>query len=578
MNISLQRAFRSFHSARHLRLPQVVSLVRHGLSAPPHPAFPEDWSPADTLDPRVVAALGALGPVDSPCSVAARVRAFGEGRVEMLGLIIAWNDAWIDDPGAPPLWRYHLQYHDLLAEAAWTLREDGDLVLASQMVRALDRWVENRGRGGSPAWDAYPVSVRLVNWLRIFAWAGTHLPRDVQGRLRSLHAAHVNLLSRRLERHLRGNHLLRNACALVVGSHAWTGAWSHSLQRESRELFAAEVLAQVGNGGIHEERSPMYQVRALRDALEVVAVLDAVGVTVPPAIRERIRAMAEVVPWLRRSDGSLFLLNDTANDHGVDLDRLLTLAVQLVGAAATPAHGVRLWRDAGLLIAVDPAGRLLMDLGAPAPAHQPGHAHAGALGVDLDLAGVPLLVDPGVSGYDSDPLRAYFRGTAAHNTVMIDAKDQSEMWGTFRVARRAIVDVGEVRGNADAILVSGVCRAYHDRAAQHYRRVQRRGNTLFVDDRVAGAFGKCVDVHWHLHPSWTASREGRSVALRHQSGARAVVKMEAPDAVTLHRGEQRPALGWYAEGFGQVVPTWTIRGTVNANDGRTVRTVIELAS
>ena len=564
----------TLRTVRHLRLRQLLSLLRHRASATPRlreSASRGNWDPSPSQ------AIGALGPVDSAGALAARMAAFGQGSVEVLGRKLPWKEAWKDLDGSAPLWRYHLHYHDLLAEAAWISLEKGDPAHASQMMCALESWIEAWGSGGTPAWDPYPVSVRLVNWLRILAWAGPSIPAPLQSRMRGLHSGHVDLLSRRIEWHLQGNHLLRNAWALVIGSHCWNGRRCLPLRARSRGLFFAELLAQIGEDGMHEERSPMYHVRALRDALEVVAVLDALGEPIPPTVRERVRAMAEVVPWLRRSDGNLFLLNDSTHDHGVDLDRVLDIATELVGASAAKPLGVRALPGARLVIVVEPqAGdRLLVDLGAPAPSHQPGHAHAGALGIELDLGDLPLLVDSGCSGYDGDPFRPYFRGTRAHNTVTIDGKDQSEMWGTFRVARRADVTMEEVRGGVDAFSIRGGCRPYHDRTGRHQRSIQRKGRGLLVEDRVVGAAGKRLDLHWHLHPDWSVAHQGASFELRHVSGKRASMKIEGPVEITIHRGETHPLLGWYARGFGQAVPTWTVRATVDANDHRILRTLIE---
>ena len=47
------------------------------------------------------------------------------------------------------------------------------------------------------------------------------------------------------------------------------------------------------------------------------------------------------------------------------------------------------------------------------------------------------IVDTGTSTYLHGPVRTYERSTSAHNTVTIGAKDQSEMWGSHRVGRRA---------------------------------------------------------------------------------------------------------------------------------------------
>ena len=51
----------------------------------------------------------------------------------------------------------------------------------------------------------------------------------------------------------------------------------------------------------------------------------------------------------------------------------------------------------------------------------PTHSRSASLGSE------EFLVDPGTYA----ERRAYFRGTAAHNTVRIDGRDQSEQGGNF---------------------------------------------------------------------------------------------------------------------------------------------------
>ncbi|MEQ1704319.1 MAG: hypothetical protein ABMA25_29785, partial [Ilumatobacteraceae bacterium] len=71
-------------------------------------------------------------------------------------------------------------------------------------------------------------------------------------------------------------------------------------------------------------------------------------------------------------------------DHGVALAPLLDSPAL---AQAAPALGVKHFVHAGAIVAIDENGdRLRVDVGGPAPAHQPAHAHgpvAGEVGRQL---------------------------------------------------------------------------------------------------------------------------------------------------------------------------------------------------
>ena len=50
-----------------------------------------------------------------------------------------------------------------------------------------------------------------------------------------------------------------------------------------------------------------------------------------------------------------------------------------------------------------------------------------------------MIVNSGISTYESGTNRSTQRGTQAHSTITIDGENSSEVWSSFRVARRAKV-------------------------------------------------------------------------------------------------------------------------------------------
>jgi len=55
----------------------------------------------------------------------------------------------------------------------------------------------------------------------------------------------------------------------------------------------------------------------------------------------------------------------------------------------------------------------------------------------MQYNGKPFIVDTGISTYEANERREFERSTQAHNTVMLNDVEQTEVWGAFRVARRA---------------------------------------------------------------------------------------------------------------------------------------------
>lgn len=119
------------------------------------------------------------------------------------------------------------------------------------------------------------------------------------------------------------------------------------------------------------------------------------------------------------------------------------------------------------------------------PDHVPGHAHADTLQVLLWYQDQPIFVDTGTSTYDPGPRRNYERGTSAHNTVMINGEDSSEMWGSFRVGRRArVVSCNTIVDTAQLWHCEAVHDGYRARGALHRRAVAVSPERVVVTDRL----------------------------------------------------------------------------------------------
>ena len=106
-------------------------------------------------------------------------------------------------------------------------------------------------------------------------------------------------------------------------------------------------------------------------------------------------------------------------------------------ASATLGQEVRAFPEGGYyVLAADRGGEdelvVVFDAGPLGLAPLYAHGHADALSFWLSYGGHEFLIDPGTYCYTNHTAwRAYFRGTAAHNTVRVDGEDQSVATGPF---------------------------------------------------------------------------------------------------------------------------------------------------
>ena len=200
-------------------------------------------------------------------------------------------------------------------------------------------------------------------------------------------------------------------------------------------------------------------------------------------------------------DGEIALFNDAAIGIAPPPAELQGYAHRLGFAALPPlADGVTTLQPSGYIRVQRGAMVAILDVGPVGPDYLPGHAHADTLSFELSLFGRRVLVDSGTSRYGTGPERLRQRGTAAHNTVTIDGADSSEVWGGFRVARRARPTGLQVESSAGALRVSCAHDGFRRlRGAPMHRRMWTFSDgCVEVRDEVRGA-GR-AEGHWHWAP------------------------------------------------------------------------------
>ena len=421
------------------------------------------------------------------------------------------DHSW-DGPEREKLWRYSQHYFDDLNAAGAADR-------VAWHVELLEDWVRHNPPAVGNGWEPYPTSLRIVNWIK-WALAGNTLPEAC---IQSL-AVQARWLSKRLEVHLLGNHLFANAKALVFAGLYFGGDEADGWLRTGLRILAREVPAQILPDGGQFERSTMYHTLALEDMLDLCNLGAGCPELLSEAGRKQLASWRQCVPkmlkWLHamcHSDGEISLFNDAAIGIAPSVIELNAYAARLgfdIRSASVPARSqatttdrtafvsaVHL-RESGYIRLENRDAVVLLDVAPVGPDYLPGHAHADTLSFEISLFGHRLLVNSGTSCYGTSSERLRQRGTAAHNTIVVDGQNSSEVWGGFRVARRAR-PFGLTIGSLETLPLEVHCA--HD----GYRRLQGRpvherlwrlsGCELVIEDQVLGAF-TTAEARFHLHP------------------------------------------------------------------------------
>lgn len=402
-----------------------------------------------------------------------------------------------DDPARGKLWRYNQHYFDDLNARDAAAR-------ASWHAALIEDWIDRNPPARGTGWEPYPTSLRIVNWIK-YALAGNRLS---DAAVHSL-AVQARWLSRRIEWRLMGNHLFANAKALVFAGLFFDGEEARSWRAKGFGILASEIPEQILADGGHFELSPMYHALALEDMLDLLNVtrcfssaLDENAYACVNEIETRISAMRVWLDAMSHPDGGLAFFNDCAFGIAPGNDEIEAYCVRLDARPAPSITNLVHLRESGYVrLSAGPAV-LMADMANVGPDYLPGHAHADTLSFELSLFDARVLVNSGTSRYGDCPERQRQRGTAAHNTIVIDDENSSEVWSGFRVARRACPHNIRVWREADRLFAQASHDGYKRLAGRpiHQRKWTLSPTTLRVEDRVVGGFEK-AEARFHLHPS-----------------------------------------------------------------------------
>lgn len=508
---------------RHLRPVQLLGRARKAFAgssvdsspAPPQRVAPPLAAPADRAPvltgPTDVVMLGVIGSLASAAD---------------------WNDT-----GRSHLWRYHCHYFD-------DLRASGAADRTAWNDALIERWIAENEPGAAPAWDAYPTSLRIVNWVR---WSRAHGLSEAA--VQSL-AEQARYLRAHIEWHLLGNHLFANAKALVFAGAMFEGDEAAEWLAKGLEILTDELDEQILADGGHFERSPMYHALILEDVLDLIALVQATPEAFgqPTQTEEWLGGLADHMgTWLAamcHPDGEISLFNDAAIGQAPSPAALAAYAARLGRPPVeAPSPGVTFLEESGYVrLALGPAVAIV-DVGEIGPDYLPGHAHADTLSFELSLDGTRLVVDSGTSLYEPGEERLRQRGTAAHNTVEVDGENSSEVWSSFRVARRARPRWLSVEGDMNGAIVRCTHDGYRRLRGKvtHERAWSLSASGMTIEDRLYGRFDSAV-ARLHLNPAVRVTRDEHEAAL-HAQGMRDIHVRTSGPAPAPRRGTWHPSFG-----------------------------------
>jgi asparagine synthase (glutamine-hydrolysing) len=467
---------------------------------------------------------------------------------------------------------------------------------------AVENWAEQSPPMSGPLWICgQESSMRILAWsfgLYAFIRSEATTPTRV-ALLLSMIAAHAWRTEQTVgyAQSQRSNHLFTEAVGL------WTAGTLYPELKEAKgwqelgaRLLEEAALDQIAPEGVHLQYSFNYQRMILQLLLWTIRVAEIHEIQLAPAIYTRASAALEfLAQWVDPASGRApnYGSNDGTNivplsetDYG-DFRPLLGLGEHILGRPAGLAPGP--WDESALWLSANKAKAMPSQSGntlsSSAGYYRLGGKNSWAmvragrytrrpfqadqLHVDLWWRGLNLARDAGTYLYNGEPpWNNGLAGTAAHNTVMVDGRDQMRRAGRF-----LWLDWAQATGRASATTGGGAPDCFqgeHDGyggVGVTHRRMVRRVNEdawVIVDD-LLGAGAHEARLHWLLPdlPIEIVSNLPFSASLQSEGERiRWNIFSSAPGSAAIIRAGQRlmgesiggdeSLLGWESPTYGEL--------------------------
>lgn len=507
------------------------------------------------------------------------------------------------------IWELNRHQHWLALGRAHALT--GDPRYYEEVLKQLESWMTANPPLLGTNWSSMlELALRSISWIwTLELLVGAADENDVAPWLVDLLLGldrQLTHVEQNLSHYFSPNtHLSGEALALFVAGTVLPELASSNRRRSvGRAILVREARRQIRSDGGHAELSTHYHRYSTDFYLLATLVARAASDPAAPLFEEAARRQARYLRAMADDAGRLAQIGD---DDGGQLfpicgrpvtdcrDTLATAAIAvdepslaagevpeesywMCGPVARRGRGAAPVRwpssalpASGYYVSRTTAGdHLVFDAG-PHGYLNGGHAHADALSIVLSIAGTPVLIDPGTATYTMDAeLRNRFRGTAMHNTLILDGRPQSIPRGSFHWHKTAGASAPIWRTSANCNYMEGTHEAFAP------RRVTRgilaiHGLGWWILDHVSGIGTAAAELFWHIHPAWQCAARGAHEVTLHR-GDRELVFASTANLTAIAPGEHPLAI--CSPVYGMVQPAPLLTGTLRQDAPFTAATFI----
>lgn len=355
-----------------------------------------------------------------------------------------------------------------------------DPLSKESVIDLIESWIRDNPYCTGVNWtSSMELAIRCISWVTVLAYLVQEgdLPDEALQHIAQSIRLQTDYVYNHLSRYSSANnHLIVELTGLfTVGLIFRDDSKGDKWLRWGLNGLVDEIDKQIYRDGVLKEQAIHYHSLVLDCLFWVIILLQRAKLEIPKIFLDRAESMCDFICSIIDSEGNVPSIGDSDDGYLLwfaNMAELNNYRSQLaIGAAlfnrsdfkvaalefdeksfwllgsegfkdfqkidtTSRASESQAFQEGGYYILKsgrkDEEKLLLFDCGPLGYPSTGAHGHADALAIWLSIGGRPLLIDPGTYGYLSHPKwRNYFRGTSAHNTVVINHSNQSEIGGPY---------------------------------------------------------------------------------------------------------------------------------------------------
>jgi hypothetical protein len=351
---------------------------------------------------------------------------------------------WKINPSMDLEWLILLHKFYYLKDLAGAYDYTQDECYAAKWVGLIDSWITQAPDGFI---DSQVTGRRVQQWLLSYQtfvtqWRSPSVTSDFFERFLYSINSQTHYLCKYLTP--EGNHRTLELYAIFLVAVTFPELRSADWFLEfSKQKLLENMREDLLPDGVHRELSTDYHHTVLKNYLRFRGLALLNDIALPAACDELLKQAIEFSYYVHKSDGFTPAINDGDSNSYLPLlkkaytyypDEYLRYVISKGAEGTPPAQRSRGFTDSGYYVlrsdwSAKPYEEALYLFFDCAALGFGSHGHYDALNFEMAAYGHSLIVDPGRYTYseqsaDGVNWRRYFKGTAAHNTVVVDCLDQ----------------------------------------------------------------------------------------------------------------------------------------------------------